>query len=416
MVMLRGCHSFFTPAPGPACHHAVVSSRRSLVIGAALLVAVVALPVRTRSQAQLAALPAAPTAPPDNPTTPEKVALGRLLFWDPILSGQKDVACATCHLPESGYAERLDLSIGANGIGVGASRRFGDGNTIPFVKRNSQSVLNSAFNGIDTAGRENPSAAPMFWDVRVRSLEAQALEPIKAREEMRGDAYQESGAVDTVVARLNAIPDYRARFSRAFGGANAVTAANLARAIAAFERTLVATNSPFDRYMRGDTSAMTPLQVVGMERFARIGCANCHSGPMFSDFKPHVLGVPDNRKLTDSDAGTGGAYAFRTASLRNLTLTAPYMHNGTIATLDAVVQFYDSVRRGGRRGGRGGGGVLTRNPNVAAADLDPLLRRLNVNGDRRELVAFLEALTDTTFDRTVPASVPSGLPVGGRIK
>lgn len=396
-----------------------MSSRPAFVISAALLIGLAAFPVQTRSQAQLAALPAAPEAPADNPTTPEKVALGRLLFWDPILSGQKDVACATCHLPESGYAEGRDLSIGANGIGAGASRRFDEGNTIPFVKRNSQAVLNSAFNGIEATSREDPSAAPMFWDSRVRSLEAQALEPIKAREEMRGDAYQEAGALDTVVGRLNEIPDYRARFSRAFGGVNAVTAANLGRAIAAFERTLIATNSPFDRYMRGDTTAMTPLQIQGMERFARIGCAECHSGPMFTDFKPHVLGVPDNPKLASSDAGIGGAYAFRTASLRNLTLTAPYMHNGTFATLDAVVRFYDNVRQGGGRGGRGGPGGrgnLARNPNVGPGDLDPLLRRLNTRGPRQDLVAFLEALTDPSFDRTVPAAVPSGLPVGGRIK
>ena len=211
----------------------------------------------------------------------------------------------------------------------------------------------------------------------------------------------------------------------AFGGANAVTPTNLARALAAFERTLVATNSPFDRYMRGDTTAMTPLQVQGMDRFARIGCANCHSGPMFTDFKPHVLGVPDNAKLPPSDAGVGGTYAFRTPSLRNLTLTGPYMHNGAFTSLDAVVRFYDDVRGG--RGGRGGGGGRrrgrarpgagpARNPNVAQGDLDPLLRRLNVNGNRRDLVAFLEALTDPSFDRTIPEAVPSGLPVGGRIK
>ena len=101
----------------------------------------------------------------------------------------------------------------------------------------------------------------MFWDMRVRSLEAQALEPIKALEEMRGDAFAEPEAVDMVVARLQAIPEYRTRFARAFNAASAVTAANLGKAIAAFERSLVALNSPFDRYVRGDTSAMTPLQL-----------------------------------------------------------------------------------------------------------------------------------------------------------
>jgi cytochrome c peroxidase len=214
-----------------------------------------------------------------------------------------------------------------------------------------------------------------------------------------------------VVARLRAIPDYRARFTRVFGGASAVTSVNLSRALAAFQRTLVTTHSPFDRYMRGDSSAMTPLQVQGMNRFARIGCANCHLGPMFSDYKLHVLGVPDNPKLPSSDAGVDNRYQFRTPTLRNLRYTAPYMHSGVIATLDDVIEFYDDVNgRGGRRGGR------TRNAQVARADLDPLLRRLNVNGGRRDLVAFLEALSDDSFDRRIPATVPSGLPVGGRIK
>jgi cytochrome c peroxidase len=131
---------------------------------------------------------------------------------------------------------------------------------------------------------------------------------------MRGDTYSESRAVATVVARLAAIPEYRARFSAAFGGRNAVTEANLGRALAAFQRSLVTTDSPFDRYMRGDTTAMSAEQIRGMNRFETIGCANCHSGPMFSDFKTHVLAVPDNGKLAASDSGTNGTYAFRTSA------------------------------------------------------------------------------------------------------
>jgi cytochrome c peroxidase len=361
-----------------------------------------------RTQGTLGALPRDVRAPADNPTTTEKVELGRLLFWDPILSGTKDVACATCHHPDFGYAEDRDISIGVHGVGLGAGRRFDTAGRM-FVKRNSQTVLNTAFNGIDASGGYNPAGAPMFWDLRVSSLEAQALEPLKALEEMRGDAYPEAQALDAVVSRLQSIPEYRTRFTRAFGGTSPVSASNLGKALAAFERTLVAANSPFDRYMRGDSSAMTPLQVRGMQRFQRIGCANCHLGPMFSDFKVHTLGVPDNARLAGADTGVDGRYRFRTASLRNLVYTAPYMHSGTLATLDDVIEFYDDVN-GGRRRGR------TRNPNVASADLDPLLRRLNVNGGRRDLVAFLEALSDDTFDRTVPTRVPSGLPAGGRIK
>ena len=146
------------------------------------------------AQARFAALPLEAPAPADNPTTPERVALGRLLFWDPILSGQKDVACATCHHPDFGYSDGLDLSIGANGVGLGAARAFAAGHPPRLVKRNSQTVLNVAFNGLTSAGDSTPAAAPMFWDLRVRSLEAQALEPLKALEEMRGGAYPEDRA------------------------------------------------------------------------------------------------------------------------------------------------------------------------------------------------------------------------------
>lgn len=386
--------------------------RRLITLAAGVLgITTIALSSPVRSQTQLSALPEAVKAPADNPTTPEKVELGRLLFWDPILSGPKDVACATCHHPDFAYAENLDLSIGAHGVGLGAARRFASG-THPVVKRNSQTVLNTAFNGIDTAGGYDPSRAPMFWDLRVTSLEAQALEPLKALEEMRGTTYAEPAALDTVVRRLQAIQEYRARFSRAFGGGSPVTATNLGKALAAFERTLVAANAPFDRYMRGDQSAMTPLQVRGMQRFQRIGCANCHLGPMFTDYQLHTLGVPDNGKLAASDAGVEGRYQFRTPSLRNLVHTAPYMHSGTLRTLDDVIEFYDDVNGG--RGRRGGG--RTRNVNVPRENLDPLLRRLNLGGGRRDLVAFLEALSDDTFDRTIPDKVPSGLDVGGKIR
>ena len=168
-----------------------------LTLGAGL-----AAVTRLTAQSRLAALPLHTPAPADNPTTPERVALGRLLFWDPILSGQKDVACATCHHPDFGYSDGLDLSVGANGIGLGAARAFAAGHPQRLVKRNSQTVLNVAFNGLTAGNDPAPAAAPMFWDLRVRSLEAQALEPIKALEEMRGDAYPEDRALRAaVVAR-----------------------------------------------------------------------------------------------------------------------------------------------------------------------------------------------------------------------
>ena len=368
----------------------------------------------TAAQARFAALPLELPAPADNPTTPERVALGRLLFWDPILSGQKDVACATCHHPDLGYADGLDLSIGANGVGLGASRAFDADHSSRLVKRNSQSILNVAFNGLTAGAGATPAAAPMFWDLRVRSLEAQALEPLKALEEMRGSAFPEDRAIAAVVSRLAGNAEYRRLFARAFGGTTAVSEANLGRALAAFQRTLVAANTPFDRYMRGETGALSAEQVRGMERFESAGCIQCHSGPMFSDFASHVLGVPDSAKLSESDSGVNHTYAFRTPSLRNLGSTAPYMHNGAFATLPEVINFYQRVSRGGGRGGRGGRAV---NPNVSRDQIDPLARALNMRGrGQRDLVAFLRALDDLSFDRTVPARVPSGLPVGGRLQ
>ena len=361
-----------------------------------------------RGQDVFTPLPRTAAAPPDNPTTPARVALGRLLFWDPILSGDRDVACATCHHPRFGYAEDRDLSIGANGAGLGARRHFAPGNTIPLVKRNSQTVLNVAFNGIDVTGGYSPAAAPMFWDARERSLETQALVPLRTLEEMRGHAYPEHEAVGIVVDRLNGIVEYRRLFAEAFGGPPVVTEDNLARALAAFQRSLTATEAPFDRYMRGDAGAMGQAAVRGMRRFERIGCANCHKGPMFSDYQLHVLGVPDNRALPLSDAGAGESYAFRTASLRNLAFTAPYMHSGIFPRLEDVLEFYDDVTS--RRG-------RARNAHVSREALDPLVRRLrNVDEDDEDLLAFLRALSDEGFDRTIPARVPSGLQAGGRIQ
>ncbi len=370
--------------------------------------------VRPQAQARLAALPAEPPVPADNPSTPERVALGRLLFWDPILSGQKDVACATCHHPAFGYSDGLDLSIGANGAGLGPARAFVAGHAPRLVKRNSQTVLNVAFNGLTAGGDSIPAGAPMFWDSRVRGLEAQALEPLKALEEMRGGANPEDRAVAAAVSRLKAVPEYRRLFGLAFGGGSAVNERNLGRALAAFQRTLVAANSPFDRYMRGDTTALGPDQVRGMERFQSIGCINCHSGPMFSDFATHVLAVPDSPKLPESDSGVNKTYAFRTPSLRNLSVTAPYMHSGVFATLPDVVNFYQRISGG--RGRRGDGGARGTNPQVSRDHIDPLARQLNMRGrGQQDLIAFLRALDDPNFDRTIPERVPSGLLVGGRL-
>lgn len=354
----------------------------------------------------LTPLPESFTTSADNPQAPARVELGRLLFWDPILSGNQEVACGTCHHPQFGYAENLDISIGVDGAGLGSRRQFVGSDPIPFVQRNSQTILNTAFNGIDLDGSYDPATAPMFWDVRAEGLEAQALLPIITFEEMRGHAYAEDDALDTVIGRLADNAEYRALFAEAFGGGSAaVNTDNLGRALAAFQRTLVANDSPYDRYMRGESGAMSRAQILGMRQFVQVGCINCHNGPMFSDYKLHVLGLPDNHKLLASDRGTEQTYAFRTPSLRNLAYTAPYMHNGILRTLDDVLDFYDDV-----------GDREERNINLRRDQLDPLLRNLDdVDDNEREIIDFLEALNDDSFDKRIPERVPSGLNPGGRI-
>jgi cytochrome c peroxidase len=353
--------------------------------------------------------------------------LGRLLFWDPVLSGERDIACATCHHPDLAYADARDLSLGTGSIGLGPGRVDRSKGRIPVVKRNAPTVLNVAFNGLDEdRGRRrrggalleslNPSRAPMLWDSRVRSLEAQAVEPLKAREEMRGDAYPEADAVDRVMERLRAIPEYVTLFENAFGPGAVIDAQTYGAAMAAFERTLIATNSPFDRFRAGDFDALTEQQRRGMETFDDVGCDRCHEGPMLSDFDLHAEGVRENPKLAEPDAGTR-RFRFRTPSLRNVALTAPYFHNGMLRTLEDVLRHYDNGR--------------SENPNVVRRDdddddddnrglaqLSGRFRRVDDMSDRemRDIIAFLQSLTDSNFDRTIPARVPSGLPPGGRIQ
>ncbi|MFD2937541.1 cytochrome-c peroxidase [Spirosoma flavum] len=339
-------------------------------------------------------------------TSLAQIALGKALFWDPILSGGKDVACATCHHPNNAYTDGLDLSLGENAVGYGSARRFILPNDVSFTKRNSPTILNTAYNGMDANGGFNPTTAPMFWDSRMASLELQVTGPMTTFEEMRGHAYTEGMALDSLVARLKAIVDYQPLFQQAFGTQQPITPTNIGKAIAAFERTLVALNSPYDRYQKGDKTAMTAAQIQGMQTFANEGCAVCHSGPMFSDYQAHVLSAPDNAKLAASDAGVNGTYAFRTPTLRNVGLTGPYMHNGTFQSLAQVVNFYDQIGDGN-----------SQNPHVGRQQLDANVRRINLrNNEQAQIVAFRNALTDTGFDRSIPASVPSTLNPGGGIR
>lgn len=342
--------------------------------------------------------------PTDNPITVAKTNLGKLLFWDPILSGNKDVACATCHHPNYAYADSLEVSIGSNGIGLGSNRRFQIPNTIGFVKRNAHTVLNTAFNGMDVNGIYDPKNAPMFWDNRKNSLELQSLEPIKSLEEMRGHHFTDSTALDSVVARLKNITEYRQLFTLAFGSELSITAENIGKALATFQRTLNATNSRFDQYERGDRTALSDIEITGMQTFQAIGCSNCHSGPMFSDYQLHVLSVPDYSNLP-TDKGFNNTYAFRTPTLRNLKLTAPYMHSGRFRDLEQVLDFYISVTFNS----------TSLNPNVKVEDIDPKIKQMRVR-NRQSIVAFLLSLSDDNFDKSIPSKVPSQLSVGGNIQ
>lgn len=354
----------------------------------------------------ITALPETVKAPLDNPTSEAKETLGKLLFFDPILSGSKDVACATCHHPKNGYTEFLDLSIGPNAMGLGSKRKFNVPNDIPFVKRNAQTIINTAFNGIDERNRYEPETATMFWDNRAKSLEKQALEPIKAFEEMRGHGIPEKVILQNVIDRLNDIPEYQKLFEQAFGEKDAITVENLAKAIATFERTIISNNSRFDQYKRGEQDAITVSEKEGMELFKTVGCINCHNGPMFSDYKLHVLGAPENTKLPIPDAGVADTFAFRTPSLRNLRFTPPYMHNGSLQNLRRVLEFYEDISN-----------AKLRNKNVSPERYDPFVRELELSVKEMSLIiSFLNTLNDDSFDKEIPEAVPSGLPVGGNIQ
>ncbi len=328
-----------------------------------------------------------------------KVDLGRLLFWDPILSGDRDVACATCHLPEFGYADGRERSIGVGGVGSGPNRV--EGHT-GIVTRNAQTILNTGWNGINELGAFNPELAPMFLDNRTASLASQALEPIRSQKEMRGDVFSEDEIDVEIVSRLNSNAEYQTQFDAAYGTAD-ITLAMVGQALADFQTTLIANNAPFDRWMRGDSNAMSSDQLLGMENFVSTGCADCHSGPLFSDFETHTIGVPEADGLDIPDSGDGN-FGFRTLSLRQLTFTAPYFHGGQEDNLDDVVDFYNNPGR-------------SENPNVPTNTLDTDFRNLpNVNGRlATTIVQFLEALSDDDFDRTKPENVPSGLTVGGSV-
>ncbi|WP_282049464.1 cytochrome-c peroxidase [Maribacter aquivivus] len=350
-------------------------------------------------------LPEIVEEPKDNISNAEKIRLGKLLFYDPILSGNKDVACVTCHHPNFGYAEPLDISIGVNGVGLGLKRKFKNPDSVNFVKRNANTILNTAYNGITIKGQYHAKNAPMFWDLREKGLEAQALIPIQTLEEMRGTIIGEDEILDVIIARLQSTPEYVALFEKAFLSENTINKKNLAKAIAAFERSLITPNSRFDKYVQGDENALSLAEKDGFNLFKKAKCNSCHSGPMFSDYKMHILSVDDNTKLDFLDTGIDSTYAFRTPSLRNLRYTAPYMHNGSLQDLQAVLEFYEDISNGN-----------SKNVNVPVKNIDSLARQIQIKVmDMSFIISFLNSLNSEDFDKEIPESVPSGLTVGGDI-
>ncbi len=342
---------------------------------------------------------ASPTEPINNKGEALRVELGYLLFFDPILSGDKTTSCASCHHPDYGMADGLKKGIGAGGHGYGVERA----GTGPELQRNTPSLFNVAYNPI------------FFWDGRAGSLEEQALEPI-----FREDELNQASAAD-LVKRLRAIPKYREMFAKSFGvnspqDGREITLQNIARAIAAFERKLNITETAFDFFVKdpngGNDDKLTTKELRGLVVFMGQGqCSVCHTPPHFHDGVLSSIGVtvsPDKNALLDPDPGFGavlrrldGFGMFKTPTLRNVARTAPYMHNGGFNTLEEVVDFYNDG------GGRGRGlDVYSQDSKVAKLDLS--------DQQKLDLVSFLKSLNDTAPPPQIPASVPSGLPVVGK--
>lgn len=268
------------------------------------------------------ALPLSAPAPADNPTTAEKIELGKALFMDPRFSSTGTVSCNSCHNVMEGGDDSRSVSMGVHGKTGG---------------RNAPTVWNSAFHSVQ------------FWDGRAPLLEDQAKGPVANPVEMG------MKDVDTAMDRVKIIPGYKALFDKAFG-ANSMTVENAVKAVAAFERTLITPNSPYDKYVKGDKKAMNSQQVRGMKKFASTGCTSCHSGAAFNGpqmktgegfyakFPTFNNGYATKYKLSE-DKGreevTGKSTdrnMFRVQTLRNITDTAPYFHNGSVKDLDEAVR------------------------------------------------------------------------------
>jgi cytochrome c peroxidase len=290
--------------------------------------------------------------PDDNPYTAAKAELGKLLYFDKRLSSDRSVACASCHAPEKAFADGAAFSTGIN------SQKGG---------RSAPTVINRAY------------STQQFWDGRAASLEDQAKGPIANPIEMMTEKNADA-AHAAVVKRLKASPGYVSHFEKVFG-TREFNIDHVAKAIATFERLVYSGNSPFDRYNAGDKKAMSAAQIRGMDVFFnKAACDSCHLGFNFTDGSYVNIGIgmdkekPDLGRyvvsMKDEDQG-----AFKTPTLREIEHTGPYMHDGSLKTLEEVVEHYNK------------GGI--KNPH-----LDERLKPLKLSdGDKADLVAFLKALS-----------------------
>lgn len=298
------------------------------------------------------ARPRSAPASRSNPMTPEKVALGQMLFFDPRLSGSGVISCATCHNPALGWSDALPKGLGHMGGRLG---------------RRTPTILNVAY------------GEPYFWDGRAATLEDQAKGPLTSAKEMDMPAEQ-------AIARVVSIPGYVAAFDRAFPG-KPISLDSIAAALASYERTIVSGSAPFDQWVAGDESAISASAKRGFALFnGKANCAVCHAGWRMSDDGFHDIG------MSDSDRGRAAVapgivqleYAFKTPTLRNINQRAPYMHDGSLPTLAAVVDHYDH-------------GYEHR------PSLDTQMHPLSLTRDEKtDLLAFLNTLTSVDAPAVVP--------------
>ncbi|MFN3649018.1 MAG: cytochrome-c peroxidase [Armatimonadota bacterium] len=331
-----------------------------------------ALSVTRASAQQASAPPKAPLGlppvpwPADNPYSAEKAELGRLLYFDPRLSSDQSVSCASCHAPEFAYTDGKPVSTGIGGQTGG---------------RSAPTVINRAYSTLQ------------FWDGRSPSLEDQAKGPIANSIEMTSHK-DAAAAHKACVDCLKGIPGYVQRFKKVFGTED-FDIDHVAKAIATFERTVLSGNAPFDRYKAGDKKAMTAAQVRGMDVFfGKAACDSCHIGFNFTDGSFENIGIgmdkpsPDlGRYMVTRREDEKGA--FKTPTLRDVARTAPYMHDGSLKTLEEVVEHYNK------------GGI----PNPW---LDERMKPLNLTTqEKADLVEFLKALNGDGWQKLqAPKTLP----------